>query len=175
MRRRIEGDDLCRNLFEGLAMNWKSTKRSGALCNRRSNDTGPERRLRSALHKAGFRFRLQPDLQSRFRGDLVLPRYRVIVFVDGCFWHCCPRHSRWKPAGRNKTLWKNKFKRNIERDKIATSLAESLGYYVVRLWECEINSDIVTAVNNVRRACVGHLRASTKTTSTRKNLGRMES
>ena len=74
--------------------------------------------------------------------DVVLPRLRIAVFVDGDYWHGCPIHGRKKPfTGPNAELWDQKMDRNRERDAHATSVAESLGWTVVRLWECRIRHD----------------------------------
>ena len=105
-------------------------------------NTAPEVLLRSALHAAGARFRLHPPLAKGCTPDLVLPRHRVAVFVDGCFWHGCPEHGRKTPwTGPNAALWAAKMARNRERDRRSTALAEEQGWTVVRLWECAVRSD----------------------------------
>jgi DNA mismatch endonuclease (patch repair protein) len=66
----------------------------------------------------------------------------VCVFVDGCFWHQCPRHKPAPRGGPNAELWRAKFERTSARDRRAIELAEALGYRWVRVWECEINDDV---------------------------------
>lgn len=116
----------------------------------RSANTGPELALRRALHAAGFRYRLGRRIQLATRGvrpDLVFPRNRVAVFVDGCFWHGCPQHGRRPsdPTG----YWRAKLDRNRERDLAVDRELSQAGWHVVRLWEHE---PIPIAVANVREA-----------------------
>jgi DNA mismatch endonuclease, patch repair protein len=99
--------------------------------------TKPERAVRSAVHRRGLRYRVDsrplPDL--RRRADLVFPRVRVAVFVDGCYWHGCPEHVTW-PAS-NADWWRAKIKRNRERDLETDRLLQARGWAVVRAWEHE--------------------------------------
>lgn len=109
-------------------------------------NTEPELLLRRALHAMGARFRLHRTLAKGCTPDLVLPRYRIAVFVDGDYWHGCPVHGRQKPfTGPNADLWERKMERNRERDARSTALAEEQGWTVVRLWECTIRSDASAA------------------------------
>lgn len=104
----------------------------------RRRDTSPERRLRSALHARGWRFRVDlPVLAGdrKARPDLAFTRRRVAVFVDGCFWHCCPVHGR--PPLSNGSYWEPKLARNVQRDRLDTQALEYAGWTVVRLWEHE--------------------------------------
>jgi DNA mismatch endonuclease (patch repair protein) len=94
--------------------------------------------LRSALHRAGLRFRkdLRLDLGSvRPRPDIVFPRTKVAVFVDGCFWHSCPVHGT-QPS-RNADYWLPKLARNVERDQQQDAELADHGWRVVRIWEHE--------------------------------------
>jgi DNA mismatch endonuclease (patch repair protein) len=114
--------------------------------NRRA-DTKPEVVLRSALHAAGHRFRkdLRLDLDGvRVRPDIVFPRRKVAVFVDGCFWHVCPVHGR-EPT-TNEWYWTPKLRRNVERDRAADAALRGAGWTVVRIWEHEPVADAVVAV-----------------------------
>jgi DNA mismatch endonuclease (patch repair protein) len=110
-------------------------------------DTGPEMALRSALHRAGFRYRcdFRIDLPGgRVRPDVVFTRRRVAVFVDGCFWHCCPAHGS-KPS-TNQSYWSPKLARNVERDARNTAWLTEAGWTVVRIWEHE---DVASAMEHV--------------------------
>ena len=102
----------------------------------RSTDTTPERRVRSLLHKLGFRFRLhRQDLPGK--PDIVLPKRRAVVFVHGCFWHRhqdCPHATT--PASRQK-YWLPKFKRTVERDRNNQEELQQKGWNVLIVWECE--------------------------------------
>jgi len=111
-------------LNEGRSRNMQANRR---------RDTGPELALRSALHRLGYRYRcdLRIDLgMVKVRPDIVFTRRKVAVFVDGCFWHCCPEHGR--QPGVNGWYWTPKLQRNRERDIRNTDAA---GWSVVRLWE----------------------------------------
>lgn len=105
----------------------------------KNRDTKPEVRLRSLLHKAGCRFRLHgPDLPGR--PDIVLPKHRTVIFVNGCFWH---RHEGCRfttmPATRPE-FWQNKFEGAINRDRRNRVLLEEAGWKVVTIWECDLKA-----------------------------------
>jgi DNA mismatch endonuclease, patch repair protein len=111
-------------------------KRSVVMSRIRSRNTKPEMAVRSALHRMGVRFRLhRKDLPGR--PDIVLPRYRTVVFVHGCFWH---QHAGCRLASKpssNTEYWLEKLRRNQERfTEHAAALAES-GWRVAVIWECE--------------------------------------
>lgn len=135
---------------------WQHTDAGAHLAGRVRANTTPEVALRKALHAVGFRFRLHPRLAKGCTPDFVLPRHRVAVFVDGCYWHSCPQHGRQTPwTGPNAALWALKMERNRERDQRSTRLAQELGWTVVRIWEHEINNDVASAVERVGTAGVG--------------------
>lgn len=115
---------------------FASEKRHEIMQNVKTKNTAPEIKLRSLLHKNGFRFRVnRKDLPGK--PDIVLPKYRAVIFVHGCFWHGhdCPRGQR---PQTNADFWKQKIDRNVIRDKSDVSLLESLGWRVLIVWECEI-------------------------------------
>ena len=105
----------------------------------RSSNTSPEVALRRALHALGFRFRLhRKGLPGK--PDIVLPRYRTVIFVHGCFWH---RHCGCKIATTPKSnteFWVEKFDRNVARDTRSRELLEAQGWRVMIVWECELGS-----------------------------------
>ena len=100
-------------------------------------NTKPELALRSLLHRAGFRFRLHAkDLPGK--PDIVLPKYRTVIFVHGCFWH---RHRGCRFAttpSSNKAFWSKKFSENVDRDKRKARALRRLGWIVLIVWECEV-------------------------------------
>ena len=104
--------------------------------NRRS-DTTPEVTLRSLLHRSGFRFRKDYVIRlpsgKLIHSDIAFPRRKVAVFVDGCFWHCCPDHGTIPKS--NQTYWIPKLSENVERDKSVTEGLLSKGWQVIRIWE----------------------------------------
>jgi DNA mismatch endonuclease, patch repair protein len=113
----------------------------------RRTDTKPEVALRRELHRQGFRYRkdFRLDLTgARVRPDIAFTARRVAVFVDGCFWHCCPQHGS-QPAN-NTWYWKPKLERNVERDRLADAALMAAGWSVVRVWEHESLEAAVAAV-----------------------------
>jgi DNA mismatch endonuclease, patch repair protein len=100
-------------------------------------DTEAEMTIRRILHARGLRYRVDaalPDLARR-RADLIFPRQRVAVFIDGCFWHGCPEH---KTAPKNNAgWWAVKLARNVERDRQTDAHLVELGWRAVRIWEHE--------------------------------------
>jgi DNA mismatch endonuclease (patch repair protein) len=100
-------------------------------------DTGPERALRSELHRRGLRFRVDkaPVREVRSRADLVFGPAKVAVYVDGCFWHACPEHGTMPKS--NSSFWSHKLERNRRRDDEINRLLEARGWCVVRVWEHE--------------------------------------
>lgn len=102
----------------------------------RRRDTGPEIALRRVLHAHGFRFRIdRPILSSNRRADIVFTRARVAVFIDGCFWHCCPIHGTFPKA--NAAWWADKLKTNHLRDLDTNRKLRKGGWHVERVWEHE--------------------------------------
>lgn len=125
-------------------------KRSANMRAVRSRDTKPEMRVRSILHRAGYRFRLhRRDLPGS--PDIVLPKYHTAIFVHGCFWHGHEGCRRSKLPSTRTGFWQSKIGRNKERDAATGKALIDLGYQVVTLWECELNSatSILDRVNNV--------------------------
>lgn len=102
----------------------------------RGKDTRPEVRVRSVLHRMGYRFRLhRKDLPGK--PDIVLPRYETVVFVHGCFWHRHPGcRFAYTPKSRIE-FWNAKFQRNVERHAEVEEQLSELGWRIVVIWECE--------------------------------------
>lgn len=118
-------------------------KRSWNMSRIRGKDTKPEIAVRSLLHRLGYRFRLHVrNLPGT--PDIVLPKYRTVVLVHGCFWHrhpCC--RFAYTPKSRV-SFWTEKFRRNTERDQEIERELVSLGWNVVTVWECEVaDSDLL--------------------------------
>jgi len=102
-----------------------------------SRDTAPELALRRAVHALGLRYRVDraPIKGLRRRADLVFAPTKLAVFVDGCFWHCCPDHGNWPRV--NGAWWRAKLERNVARDKSTDERLREAGWTVVRIWEHE--------------------------------------
>ena len=109
----------------------------------RSKNTRPEILVRSALHRMGYRFRVhKKDLPGK--PDIVLKKQRVVVFVNGCFWH---RHLNCKDASRPRTnsdYWEQKITGNVQRDKKNMKILIEQNWNVVLIWECEIENDFLS-------------------------------
>ncbi len=109
--------------------------RSNIMSKVRGVDTKPERVVRSMLHNLGYRFRLhRKDLPGR--PDIVLPKYKAVIFVNGCFWHghdC----GKGRPPKTNRKFWNKKLRDNKARDLRNVKSLKDLGYRVLVIWECE--------------------------------------
>jgi len=115
--------------------------RSAVMRRVRSKDTRPELIVRRLLFAQGYRYRLhRPDLPGR--PDIVFPSRKKIVFVNGCFWHGhnCQRGGRQPKT--NVEYWRNKIKRNIERDRKIRKELKSAGWSIITIWECEIKDQV---------------------------------
>src|SRR3989338_4814443 len=110
--------------------------RSYTMSQIKKTNTKPELRLRSYLFKNGFRFRLY---NKRLPGnpDIVLPKYKTIIFVNGCFWHAHKNCKYNKMPKSNTTYWVPKILRNVERDCSNKKELKKLGWNVLTIWECE--------------------------------------
>ena len=104
--------------------------------NRRA-DTKPEVSLRSLLHRSGLRFRKDFRIQlpsgRRVHADIAFTRTKTAVFVDGCFWHCCPEHGTIPKS--NQEYWVPKLKQNVDRDRATNRELIEAGWKVLRFWE----------------------------------------
>ncbi len=108
----------------------------------RSRDTAPELAVRSAVHGLGLRFRVnaRPLRDLRRTADIVFPRQRVAIFIDGCFWHGCPIH--YSAPSAHSEYWATKVATNRARDRQTDQLLREAGWTVLRVWEHD-PSDIV--------------------------------
>ena len=118
----------------------------------RSKNTTPEMKLRSLLHRRGLRYRVDapPTPATRRRADVVFPRERVAVFVDGCFWHGCPEHYR--PSTRNIAFWEEKLATNRSRDAQTNEALVAAGWTVIRVWEHEDMSEAAERIEAAVRS-----------------------
>ncbi|MFJ2785288.1 MULTISPECIES: very short patch repair endonuclease [unclassified Streptomyces] len=117
---------------------WASSPASRAVMTaNKAKDTKPEKLLRSALHRHGLRYRvgLRPIPDLRRTADVVFPKARVAVFVDGCYWHGCPEHLR--PAKKGVEFWQEKIAGNRARDSETNEVLRKAGWLVIRVWEHE--------------------------------------
>ena len=111
--------------------------RSKMMAGIRSKDTQPELRLRRFLHGKGFRYKLH-DRKLPGTPDIVLPRYRVAIFVHGCFWHQHPGCKYSTTPQTNQEKWRAKFEANLKRDQKNTQMLISQGWRPIVVWECAL-------------------------------------
>ena len=126
--------------------------RSRMMAGIRGKNTKPEVTVRSYLHGLGLRFRLHVlDLPGK--PDIVLPRWRTVVQVHGCFWHQHPScRFAYMPAS-NRNFWRTKLRSNFERDQRNNELLRQLGWRVFVMWECEVGDVAILhkLARNIRR------------------------
>ncbi len=117
-------------------------KRSWLMSRVKSNNTKPEKVVRSIVHRMGFRFRLHQRI-GKGRPDIILRRHRKIIFVHGCFWH---QHKGCRASAKptsNVSFWNLKLEDNIKRDKKTLGALKREGWQILILWECEIKKPVL--------------------------------
>jgi DNA mismatch endonuclease (patch repair protein) len=120
-------------------------------------NTTPELLFRSRLFQFGLRFRknTRPIASLRCQADIVFSKQQVCVFVDGCFWHGCPKHFRCPKT--NAAWWSEKIEANRVRDKRQTKLLQRAGWTVIRIWEHDLHEKRISMVTDrVRDALTSH-------------------
>lgn len=107
------------------------------MSNVKGKDTSPEKAVRSSLHKMGYRFRLhRRDLPGN--PDIVLAKYKKVIFVHGCFWHGHKNCVRAKRPSTNKKFWAEKLSKNVKRDRKNQKELKKIGWHTLVVWQCEI-------------------------------------
>ena len=127
----------------------------------RGKDTSIEIKLRKALFARGFRFRKNVSKMIG-KPDIVLPKYKTVIFIHGCFWH---RHRGCRYASTPKTrrdFWEEKFNRNIQRDKHQAEELINAGWHVLVVWECELKQDLPGVVDELEKIMKYIIPVSTK-------------
>ena len=120
----------------------------------KGKDTKPEIQVRKALHALGYRFRLhRKDLPGK--PDIVLPKYKTVIFVNGCFWHRHPGCKYASTPSTNSDFWNAKFEENTARDNRNYAQLKELGWRVVVIWECETQSlsELTVLITKLVSAC----------------------
>lgn len=137
-----------------MADTISAERRSWNMSRIAGRNTKPEIFLRSLLHRAGFRFRLHAkDLPGK--PDIVLPRYRIAIFVHGCFWHRHPGCSNATMPSTRTDFWAAKFDGNVERDARNVAALEEAGWTVLIVWECDLKSDPHAVVSRLSESIRG--------------------
>lgn len=113
-----------------------------------SRDTAPEVAVRRLLHAAGLRYRVNVPVPGMTRRtiDIVFPKAKIAVFMDGCFWHGCPQHATSPKA--NAEWWRAKLDKNMARDIETTEHLRTAGWTVLRYWEHEAPSAVAHEVHS---------------------------
>lgn len=126
-----------------MADNHSKEVRSMNMSHIRSTNSKPEEKVRKGLFARGFRYRKNV---KKLPGcpDIVLAKYKTVIFVNGCFWHMhdCGRFV-WPSS--NQDYWRSKILRNVERDKYNTALLKDMGWKVIVVWECELKKSKLNA------------------------------
>ncbi len=133
-----------------MADHLSKERRSWNMSRIKGQNTTPELKLRSCLHRLGFRFRIH-DTKLPGKPDIVMAKYRTVVFVHGCFWH---RHHGCRHTSTpksNQSFWLEKFRRTLDRDQQNFKALNNMGWQVLIVWECEINSDTNQAALRIAR------------------------
>ena len=136
-----------------MADNHTKEQRSYNMSRIRSKNNAPEEKVRKFLFSKGFRYR-KNDKNLPGCPDIVLQKYKTVIFVNGCFWH---KHNckRFVWPSSNEEYWKKKILRNVERDEINIKELKELGWKVLVVWECELKKAIIdkrleTLVDEIR-------------------------
>ena len=114
-------------------------QRSYNMSRIRCKDTKPEELVRKYLFSQGFRYR-KNDARLPGKPDVVLPKYKTVIFVNGCFWHKHEGCKYFVWPTNNAEFWKEKIEKNCERDSRDYSLLQQAGWHVIVIWECELKA-----------------------------------
>ena len=127
-----------------MADNHTPEIRSYNMSHIRNADTKPEKQVRQYLFSKGFRYR-KNDARLPGKPDIYLPKYKTVIFVNGCFWHqhdgC--RYFVWPKT--NEEYWQKKITGNVRRDQSNYTLLQQMGYRVIVIWECELKKDVINS------------------------------
>ena len=127
---------------------WSKQKRSEVMSKIREKDTKPEMILRSQLFKQGFRFRIHRKALPG-KPDIVLPKYKAVIFVNGCFWHYHKNCKEGRIPSTNSKFWRDKLNRNINRDNANIKALEKENWKVFVIWECEIEKHFESTIKKL--------------------------
>lgn len=125
-----------------------SERRSWNMSRIRSKDTKIEVKVRQYLFSQGFRFR-KNDKRYPGKPDVVLPKYKTVIFVNGCFWHMHKGCKQGRIPKTNVEFWKAKMEKNAANDLLHKELLQSMGWNVIVLWECELKCDFEKTMETV--------------------------
>jgi DNA mismatch endonuclease, patch repair protein len=118
---------------------FSKAKRSEIMSKISGKETKPEITVRKFLFSQGFRYR-KNDKRLPGKPDIVLPKYKTVIFVHGCFWHGHQNCKKSALPQTNHEFWKNKIQKNIERDKSKQKELKKLGWKAITIWQCRIKN-----------------------------------
>lgn len=127
---------------------WSKEKRSAVMSRIRSKDTKPEVMLRKALFALGFRYLIHNKALPG-KPDIVLPKYKTVIFVHGCFWHYHSECREGRLPNTNSVFWKDKLMKNIARDQKHQLELRQSGWNVLIFWECEIEKNLRSVIEEI--------------------------
>lgn len=128
---------------------WSKQKRSEVMSKIRGKNTKPEMILRSKLFREGYRFRVnRKDLPGK--PDIVLPKYRTVIFVHGCFWHHHKECREGRIPSTNSEFWQKKLERNIMKDQENINALSNANWKVLVVWECEIEKKLDIIIQRIK-------------------------
>ena len=122
--------------------------RSWNMSRIKNKDTGIEVAVRKRLFSYGYRYR-KNDSRLPGKPDIVLPKYKTVIFIHGCFWHLHYNCDNARLPKTNVDFWKTKLNHNVENDNKNQKLLEEMGWRVITVWECEIEADLENAINKI--------------------------
>ena len=121
-------------------------KRSEIMSKIRGKNTKIEIVFRKKLWAQGYRYRLHGKMPGK--PDIIINKFKVAIFIDGCFWHACPRCKKKLPS-TNKKYWKKKIDGNVKRAIDVNAELDELGWCVIRIWEHQIQKDLDGTLRSV--------------------------
>ena len=127
--------------------NLTCDQRKKSMRGNRSRNTTIELQVRGKLWRVGLRYNIHSNLPGK--PDIVFKKQRVVVFIDGCFWHKCP--VCFVEPKTNIEYWHPKLERNVQRDEENNKILISMGWTVLRYYECDIKKDIAAVVDEIQR------------------------
>ncbi len=128
---------------------YTTTERSRLMAKIKAKNTSPEVLLRKALWRAGIRYRLY-NKQLPGKPDILIRKYKLIIFVDGEFWHGFDWENKREKIKANRGFWIAKIERNMQRDRINKIKLEALGFKVMRFWEKQVKKELQTCLDQIR-------------------------
>ena len=133
-----------------MADQFSKEVRSKIMSKIRGKNTKPEIALRKALFRQGYRYSLNYRFKElNFKPDIVMVSRKTCIFIDGCFWHMCPKCYR--PPKSNKKYWVPKIERNRERDRQQNRFLRKNGWKVIRIWEHEIKNNHKKTIDKISK------------------------